>query len=207
MIELKPNGSGLNQPPPPPPVEVSPSNLAFAEELYYQFFWPPLWRRPGPPPPPGRRGAGPPLRPRRGRAGAWPCPPAATSLPPRARPPTAPPASGAPPARPRPNVQRLVEAYRELGHLSADLDPLGLVKRGGDHLAPRELRAVRRGSGFGVQQRERRRVPIAPPCATWSSCCARPIAATSASSWRTCTTSSCAAGCRTAWSARATAWL
>ena len=26
-------------------------------------------------------------------------------------------------------VQRLVEAYRELGHLSADLDPLGLVKR------------------------------------------------------------------------------
>ena len=26
-------------------------------------------------------------------------------------------------------VQRIVEAYRELGHLSADLDPLGLVKR------------------------------------------------------------------------------
>ena len=26
-------------------------------------------------------------------------------------------------------VQRLVEAYREMGHLSADLDPLGLVKR------------------------------------------------------------------------------
>src|SRR4029077_1936290 len=28
-------------------------------------------------------------------------------------------------------VQRLVEAYRELGHLSVDLDPLGLVKRTG----------------------------------------------------------------------------
>ena len=32
-------------------------------------------------------------------------------------------------------VQRLVEAYREHGHLSADLDPLGLVKRAGAHLA------------------------------------------------------------------------
>ena len=32
-------------------------------------------------------------------------------------------------------VQRLVEAYRELGHLFADLDPLGLVKRGAPELA------------------------------------------------------------------------
>ena len=32
-------------------------------------------------------------------------------------------------------VQRLVEAYREHGHLSADLDPLGLVKRAGAQLA------------------------------------------------------------------------
>jgi 2-oxoglutarate dehydrogenase E1 component len=32
-------------------------------------------------------------------------------------------------------VQRLVEAFREHGHLSADLDPLGLVKRAGAHLA------------------------------------------------------------------------
>jgi 2-oxoglutarate dehydrogenase E1 component len=31
-------------------------------------------------------------------------------------------------------VQRLVEAYRELGHLSADLDPLGLIKRKGAQL-------------------------------------------------------------------------
>jgi 2-oxoglutarate dehydrogenase E1 component len=31
-------------------------------------------------------------------------------------------------------VQRLVEAYRELGHLSAELDPLGLVKRKGAQL-------------------------------------------------------------------------
>ena len=28
-------------------------------------------------------------------------------------------------------MQRLVEAYRELGHLSAKLDPLGLLKRAG----------------------------------------------------------------------------
>jgi 2-oxoglutarate dehydrogenase E1 component len=32
-------------------------------------------------------------------------------------------------------VHRLVEAYREHGHLSADLDPLGLVKRAGAQLA------------------------------------------------------------------------
>ena len=32
-------------------------------------------------------------------------------------------------------VQRLVEAYRELGHLSAELDPLGLVKRTGAAIA------------------------------------------------------------------------
>jgi 2-oxoglutarate dehydrogenase E1 component len=32
-------------------------------------------------------------------------------------------------------VQRLVEAYRETGHLSADLDPLGLIKRAGAQLA------------------------------------------------------------------------
>jgi 2-oxoglutarate dehydrogenase E1 component len=32
-------------------------------------------------------------------------------------------------------VQRLIEAYREHGHLSADLDPLGLVKRAGAQLA------------------------------------------------------------------------
>src|SRR6185503_8059009 len=32
-------------------------------------------------------------------------------------------------------VQRLIEAYREYGHLSAELDPLGLVKRAGAQLA------------------------------------------------------------------------
>ena len=53
-------------------------------------------------------------------------------------------------------VQRLVEAYRELGHLAVDLDPLGLVKRPGPS-GPSALRARGRGPRSGVQQRERAR--------------------------------------------------
>ena len=103
-------------------------------------------------------------------------------------------------------VQRLVEAYRELGHLSAHLDPLGLVQRKRAADRARGLRAGGRGPGPGVQQRKRRRPGPHDAARSDRRCCARPTAATSASSWRTCTTSSCGRGCRAGWRARATGW-
>jgi 2-oxoglutarate dehydrogenase E1 component len=108
------------------------ANLAFAEELYFQFLRDPAsvepaWRSYFQ----GLDGAA------RDKGAAALIPPAAFSR-----------SIFAPAAAPRiaegnstasrtsvrllsERVQRLVEAYRELGHLSANLDPLGLIKRTG----------------------------------------------------------------------------
>src|SRR6185312_3358914 len=146
MLEAKANGSSgakhapvklvtSSEPAAPPGGTggISPANLAFAEELYYQYA-----RDPGSVTPEWRRYFEQLERttPRNGTAGA------ATSV--------VPPTSfarsvfdGPPPSAPgaiqsrisvrllSERVQRLVEGYREFGHLFADLDPLGLLKRGG----------------------------------------------------------------------------
>ena len=144
MLEAKANGSSgakhapvklvtSSEPAAPPGGTggISPANLAFAEELYYQYA-----RDPGSVTPEWRRYFEQLERttPRNGTAGA------ATSV--------VPPTSfarsvfdGPPPSAPgaiqsrisvrllSERVQRLVEGYREFGHLFADLDPLGLMKR------------------------------------------------------------------------------
>ncbi len=142
MLEAKVNGSGAKPAPvklvtssgpaaPAGEIEVSPANLAFAEDLYYQYA-----RDPGSVTPEWRRyfeqlertaprnGAGAP-------ASVVPPTSFARSV-----------FDGPPPSAPgaiqsrisvrllSERVQRLVEGYREFGHLFADLDPLGLLKRG-----------------------------------------------------------------------------
>src|SRR5450432_787788 len=114
------------------------SNLAFAEDLYFQFLRDPAsvdpgWRRvferlDGP-------GAG---AEQNGANRAALEPPAAF----RRRIFGAAPLASVTPIQSRTSVrllservQRLVEAYRDLGHLFADLDPLGLVKRGSPQIA------------------------------------------------------------------------
>jgi 2-oxoglutarate dehydrogenase E1 component len=113
---------------------VNPENLAFVEDLYFQWqadpsSVDPAWRgyfetldatagadvaEPAAPPPPAtfKRSifaGGDVVAPARGK--------------------------GAVASVAAERVQRLIEAYREHGHLSSDLDPLGLVKRAGAQLA------------------------------------------------------------------------
>jgi len=110
------------------------SNLAFAEDLYYQFLRDPssvdaVWRA-----------TFQAMEERSNGSGALTVTPPSTF----ARSifaPSAPAVAAGNPVASRTSVrllservQRLVEGYRELGHLSADLDPLGLVKRGGGQL-------------------------------------------------------------------------
>ncbi len=150
MLEAKANGSGAKHAPvklvtssepaaPPGGADaVSPANLAFAEELYFQYA-----RDPGSVTPEWRRYFEQLERttPRNGTAA-----PSLTAV--------VPPTSfarsvfdGPPPSAPgaiqsrisvrllSERVQRLVEGYREFGHLFADLDPLGIIKRGAPELA------------------------------------------------------------------------
>ena len=92
-------------------------------------------------------------------------------------------------------VQRLVEAYRELGHLTANLDPLGPRAAQAAADRARGLRARGRGSGPRVQQRKRGR-PGPDDAARSGRPAARDVQPhASASSWPTCTTSSCGRGC------------
>ncbi|MEA2696733.1 MAG: 2-oxoglutarate dehydrogenase component [Myxococcales bacterium] len=144
MIEVKANGTALGHAEPISSA-LNPSNLAFAEELYSQFLQDPSSVEP-----------------------AWrayfesldngvPRPSAGATKPPSdfarsifATPSTgnghvAPAVPSKPPGRLQSErAQRLVEAYRELGHLSADLDPLGLIKRAG---APLDLEFYGLSSG------------------------------------------------------------
>jgi 2-oxoglutarate dehydrogenase E1 component len=146
MIEAKVNGSGrTHQAAPAPEVTedagggnggalsaLAVSNLSFAEDLYYQYVRDPqsvdaTWRAT--------------FQALDGAAGAGTAQPA---LPPAAfaRSIFAP-APGATIAAGNPiasrtsvrllseRVQRLVEGYRELGHLAANLDPLGIIQRAG----------------------------------------------------------------------------
>jgi 2-oxoglutarate dehydrogenase E1 component len=114
------------------------SNLAFAEDLYFQFLRDPSsvdpsWRR---------------IFERLDNAGAGADQNGAgraAQVPPTAFPRSifgAGPLASVTPIQSRTSVrllservQRLVEAYRDLGHLFADLDPLGLVKRGGPQIS------------------------------------------------------------------------
>ena len=178
-------------------------NLAFAEELYFQFLRDPAsvdpeWRRTfaaldgGA----GRNGAG------AGRAGPAGGLPAQHLR--RARGASA--ADGPPASAPgaiqsrisvrllSERVQRLVEGYRELGHLFADLDPLGLDQA-------RRARSIAL-QDYGLTDEDLDLVfsseNVAGPDAqdaarSGRACCARPTAARSACRPRTCTTSSCAA--------------
>ncbi len=116
------------------PAELAVANLPFVEELYFQFLNDPAsvdpsWRRYFQ----GLNG---------NRAGANGGAAAGTMVPPTAfrrsifAPAGAPVVSGAGIAGSRisvrllsERVQRLVEGYRELGHLTANLDPLGLMRR------------------------------------------------------------------------------
>jgi 2-oxoglutarate dehydrogenase E1 component len=125
--------------------ELSPSNLAWVEELYYAYRRDPgsvdeAWRKEferldGGPPPPAGNGAV------NGNGHAAPVPHANGS---NGHPATAPElvdTSGlshsaaeiatvaAQRALGNKRVRRLIEDYRELGHLAAELDPLGLVDR------------------------------------------------------------------------------
>ena len=110
------------------------SNLAFAEELYFQFLRDPgsvepAWRAYFQGLDGGNNGAA--------RTPAASIPPAAFARSIFASAPAPKIAEGNPTASRTSvrllseRVQRLVEAYRELGHLNANLDPLGLVKRTG----------------------------------------------------------------------------
>ena len=111
------------------------ANLAFAEELYFQFL-----RDPGSIEPAWRvyfEGLSGPEATTRDKGAAALIPPAAF---PRSifAPAAAPKIAEGNPTASRTSVrllservQRLVEAYRELGHLNANLDPLGLLKRSG----------------------------------------------------------------------------
>src|SRR5262249_55255894 len=140
MIEAKANGSAQRGGRAPGGEEATAengalsslaiSNLAFAEDLYYQFLRDPssvdpAWRATFQ----ALDGA------RAGNGVQELQPPAAFARSIFAPAPGATPAAGnAVVSRTSvrllsERVQRLVEGYRELGHLGADLDPLGLVKR------------------------------------------------------------------------------
>src|SRR5260370_1427832 len=140
MIEVKANGSNAGRAEGAAAPAINPANLAFAEELYAQFLQDPAsvdpaWRayfesldngvaRPSAvairPPTNFARSIFAARAPSSNSNGA-----AVAAAPSK------------PPGRLQSErAQRLVEAYRELGHLSADLDPLGLVKRAG---APLDL--------------------------------------------------------------------
>jgi 2-oxoglutarate dehydrogenase E1 component len=152
---------------------LSPANLAFIEQLYYQFAADPqsvepAWREyfeslgdsPAAPPANFRRSYFAAIRPHRSSEGPWSDAPGgarkggtngtingksnghgtpssgggAASGDQSGKVVAALVAAAAPLIRKTSSVsaervQRLVEAYREMGHLSADLDPLGLVKR------------------------------------------------------------------------------
>src|SRR5580704_13895367 len=147
MLEVKLNGSGaargagdliveaVEDARAPGLETLAISNLAFAEDLYFQFLKDPssvdaAWRRVF-----ERLDAG---GDQNGGAKTSLVPPAAF---PRSIFGAAPIASVTPIAGRTSvrllseRVQRLVEAYRDLGHLSADLDPLGLVKRPSPQIA------------------------------------------------------------------------
>jgi 2-oxoglutarate dehydrogenase E1 component len=125
---------------------LAPENLGFAEELYFQYLRDPAsvdpaWRRTFAALDGGaaRHGAGPAALlppeafPRSIFAGRGAATNAALDGPPASAP-------GAIQSRISmrllsERVQRLVEGYRELGHLFADLDPLGLLTRPSPHIA------------------------------------------------------------------------
>jgi 2-oxoglutarate dehydrogenase E1 component len=141
MIEAdKVNGSGRLAVVPPPAKlsggngsepSLAIANLAFAEELYFQFL-----RDPGSVDPAwrayfesldGAPASGALVPPTAFQRSIF-APPAGTST-------AGPMATRISMRLLAERVQRLVEGYRELGHLSADLDPLGLTKREGAPLA------------------------------------------------------------------------
>jgi 2-oxoglutarate dehydrogenase E1 component len=153
MIEAKVNGSGIPREDAPAPREngekgkgptggghngggfengFALSNLAFAEELYYQFL-----RDPASVDPAWRAYFQSLDGTARDRGAAAQIPPTAFARSIFAPAPAPKIADGNPTASRTSvrllseRVQRLVEAYRELGHLSSNLDPLGLVKRQG----------------------------------------------------------------------------
>jgi 2-oxoglutarate dehydrogenase E1 component len=141
----------LSDSPDGPVWDVSPSNLAWVEELYYSYRRDPAsvdeaWRRefermegahPGPPPPAGN-GNGHHHDGNGHTVVARPAPVAPLEPTVLAR--TGPPpaaeiaAVAAQRALGGKRVRRLIEDYRELGHLAADLDPLGLVDRSKAHI-------------------------------------------------------------------------
>jgi 2-oxoglutarate dehydrogenase E1 component len=118
-------GNGAASPAAGPVADLAIANLGFAEDLYYQFLRDPAsvdpaWRAAFDALDGGHNGA------------------AAALVPPTAfarsifAPPVAPGTAIASRTSVRllsERVQRLVEGYRELGHLAANLDPLGLVRR------------------------------------------------------------------------------
>jgi 2-oxoglutarate dehydrogenase E1 component len=129
--------AGLPRAPVP---RIGPQNLAFVEQLYYQFTTDPAsvdsaWREyfealgapPAAPPPQAFRRSlfGGPGAGRDGARGANGGNGQAMAALVAAAAPLIKKTSSVTAER----VQRLVEAYREMGHLSADLDPLGLVNR------------------------------------------------------------------------------
>ena len=168
-------------------------NLAFVEDLYYA-----LARRPRL----GRRALAPLLRAAAphagGRPGARRLPAAPRRTAPRRRRGARPSADAAFQAK----VDRLVTAYREYGHLRADLDPLAAHPARGAVLA-RRVRALARPTSTGAAPT--RRGGRRGRSARSSRASRRPTAGRSASRSRTCTTPTCAAGSSSAWSGPATA--
>ncbi|HEX3698346.1 MAG TPA: 2-oxoglutarate dehydrogenase E1 component [Polyangia bacterium] len=140
MIEVKANGTATTHAEPALSSAINPSNLAFVEELYGQFLQDPSSIEPAfrayfesldnGVPRPSAGAIKPPADFSRsifatvnGTSNGHGL--AALAMPAK------------PPGRLQSErAQRLVEAYRELGHLSADLDPLGMIKRSG---APLDL--------------------------------------------------------------------
>ena len=90
-----------------------------------------------------------------------------------------------------------------VGHLTAKLDPLGLMRRKLRRSRSRTSRSPKR-TWTSCSAARTSRVRTGRRCASSSGCCARRTAAPSASSSPTCRTSSCAPGCRAAWRRRAT---
>ena len=112
----------------------------------------------------------------------------------------------APPQEAVKAVTRLVDAYREMGHYLADLDPLKLTPAAADARAARALRLrPRRGRPRpGLLQQARPAQSLHPARAARRSS-ARPTAGRSASSSCTSGTSRSATGCSSGWSRSGTA--
>ena len=97
-------------------------------------------------------------------------------------------------------VTSLIFAYRNVGHLIADVDPLGDGQGQQPDLRPRDPRPQRGAPRSDLRHRSSRRAQTDHPARTHRAICATSTAARSASSTSTSRTARSGAGCRSRWS-------